>query len=463
MDWIYTHATRTFVWLGEENKATHDAFELLRDLYKVISKYKQQYDYLVRRPTIEDLYDHGMPTSEDNRWLTLDALLHNEWFSRTWVLQEVALAKDPWLLNGKHLFSWHEFEEIAHVLTDSGASHHLMLPVGRAYSVAQIHFQCLRPEGVSLLNLLAMSTSTTTTKPKDKVFALLGIASDKNELRQILDYGDHISATLTKVALFYLRAGCLDVLNFSADPSLRSFQRIPTWVPDWSHNGPAMDMLALMYRVAGLSTFTPRVPRKLPRVLSNRGTLVLSGTFIDRVKDFGKHISPLHQNLYSMDGRSAGTRLEQWRNIANSSYAYGTTKNIQEAFARTIVVGEVSGVGQCEQFSDLYSNWIKQLFKQPRHSDQAANEARIKVQRYARRAQMTCLKRSFFTIEGGYMGLGPYFLRPGDLVAHLDGGSTFYVVRKAEKSCYTIVGDAYIHGVDATSLSDVEFEEIALI
>ena len=463
MDWIYKHALRTFLWFGEEDDATKPAFSMLHTLHEVNNKYHSQHGRNAR-PSFADLSYYGMPAAEDCRWPALTAFLHNEWFSRTWVLQEVSLAKNAWIYKGRYHFAWHDLEWIIYNMIDSGASRRLSLPLNRAHLVAQVHVQCIRPEGATLLNLLYMSILTETSKPEDKIFALLGISSDRDALRKSLYYEQSASETFSKVAIYNLQQGNLNVLNFCSDPSLRNLSDLPSWVPDWSSNASSLDLIGYMDRIEGLSPyFTPCRPRKAPRVRADHGELVVYGVLLGQVTDIGTHTSPLKEPLHSMDTKRAGRHLEQWRKMTMNLKSYSTGENVEEAFARTLVLGRIRHDGMDIAYYELYTKWVSALLKRDSNLTYSGPGESKLFSTYTDRAAAACRKRTFFIADHGRMGLGPYFLRPGDYIAHFDGGATLYVIRKSKDGCYVIVGDTYVHGLMDLKIDDSELEEIVLV
>lgn len=53
--------------------------------------------------------------------------------------------------------------------------------------------------------------------------------------------------------------------------------------------------------------------------------------------------------------------------------------------------------------------------------------------------------RRFFATLGGYMGLGPPGMRPGDLTCVFLGGPVPWVIRQEGKE-YVLIGECYVHG-----------------
>lgn len=81
-----------------------------------------------------------------------------------------------------------------------------------------------------------------STDPRDKIFALLGLAADREELKDLGVYPDYTKSckeTYTTAMAALLQQGHISLLSFCQIPKLQS--DLPSWVPDWSRS--ATDML----------------------------------------------------------------------------------------------------------------------------------------------------------------------------------------------------------------------------
>lgn len=93
---------------------------------------------------------------------------------------------------------------------------------------------------------------------------------------------------------------------------------------------------------------------------------------------------------------------------------------------------------------------------------------------------ITSYGRYLVSTEKGYIGWAPVQCRKGDVIAVLAGGKVPYVLRPEptaipleekgdERECYSILGDAYIHGImDGEAVRECEkrggdWEEIVLV
>src|SRR5665213_392572 len=91
---IYILSFRVVVWLGEEAHGSGKAMKILRNLG---SHYESSTGCALLQPGSTESRDElvaslRMPVLEDMEWQALFDLYSRSWFSRIWIMQEVALA-----------------------------------------------------------------------------------------------------------------------------------------------------------------------------------------------------------------------------------------------------------------------------------------------------------------------------------------------------------------------------------
>jgi hypothetical protein len=82
------------------------------------------------------------------------------------------------------------------------------------------------------------------------------------------------------------------------------------------------------------------------------------------------------------------------------------------------------------------------------------------------RRHRICAGRRVFRTENNYLGVAPRAIRPGDQVWVLKGAGTPLVLREKENGRFTLVGEAYVHGImhgevverDGFAMREVELE-----
>lgn len=102
MDEIYSSASSVWVWLGAGKPETKETFDFLK------------YDILDLK-VLDDL----VKTKEyEKKWKLVVTLMKNRWFSRRWVIQELALARRAVVRWGSEEMEWSNFADaIALVMT----------------------------------------------------------------------------------------------------------------------------------------------------------------------------------------------------------------------------------------------------------------------------------------------------------------------------------------------------------
>jgi len=99
---IFSGATSVCVWLGEGDELSNRAFVFLGKLVQ----------------NLWDFEEYCKSASNTADWAALASVMNRPWFSRRWVVQEIALAKDATLHCGESTISWQDFSQGISLLTD---------------------------------------------------------------------------------------------------------------------------------------------------------------------------------------------------------------------------------------------------------------------------------------------------------------------------------------------------------
>jgi hypothetical protein len=138
---------------------------------------------------------------------------------------------------------------------DSGE--HWQSPTQFSYSQVLIHqgpgsFSNLRPMlnlgDISLLQVLRSCRKKSAFDPRDKVFGILGVLAEDIRQNFRVDYSLSAKEAYTDVVDYLLSTTeCVDVICEAIYfPLYSSSIKLPTWVPDWSHE-PQTTGLGLSY------------------------------------------------------------------------------------------------------------------------------------------------------------------------------------------------------------------------
>lgn len=460
MDLVYRKAKLVIIWLGSEDHWTADAFELMGEAYGAIERATGPDGSC---PTLPRLLEQSFPAANDPRWAAFQVLLSCPWFRRTWILQEVALAQEAEVRCGSHSRPWVYLGRIVVTMLFSGTDRAFGLNVFWANVVITVDWDMhtSRSSETSRLELMSTTRASGVSRPHDKVFALLGLAGDGTAFKHLVKYEDSVELLYLQLAEGYLTRpnNDLSALHLASDPAWRKHKALPSWVMNF--DGAAVSATPLCN--FSCANFGPPCTCRPPSVTNDRKILSIRGIVKGTVGAAGRHI-PLRGIGMMGDAGVALLFLEQWRRMANRRLRhYPTGEAVDEAFARTIVADCPKLVRSMHNVRETYFAYTEQfrhrLQTTPLHEDDGIAGT------FAYHTQMglTSWRRSFFLTRNGYMGIGPYFLRPTDIVVRFHGAGTPFVVRKLRTGNYLLVGEAYVHGMmEPEECLSVHWEDLSL-
>jgi hypothetical protein len=259
---IYRNAARVVVWLGHSD----DGHVAVRQLHRVFMT-----GYLSAIPILGPLLAacafwlvcNGR--RDPAPWEALRGLFASPWFSRVWVLQEVAVARDVRVVYGGDTFPWavlyraamacHNERGLPYVtqaLVYQRETDRVWLkPPGLDHAEAFNTYRACIRVGYSIdpASLFRRCRGFTATDPRDKIFALLGLVDAYDHPRLKVDYGKSAHDVMVDAARYFLERNELcDVLfeagiGWDCGPTsvyvesmdeARTLASLPTWVPNWA-------------------------------------------------------------------------------------------------------------------------------------------------------------------------------------------------------------------------------------
>lgn len=159
--------------------------------------------------------------------IIMENILKQDWFWRTWVLQEVVLARRAEIVLGRETSPWMDFTRVAENISrfskriyKDEVFKHMPPIVGLTESID-------KGDDLKLHDLLKRTQRLKASDNRDKVFALLGIASPNPTYNSLVQYG---RTTVGQIYAAFARAiiaesGTLDVLSSSANIRLTCSDR----------------------------------------------------------------------------------------------------------------------------------------------------------------------------------------------------------------------------------------------
>lgn len=257
---IYDNAMSVYSWVGSKQSDTDKAIDLMLELEK----------HPVIRFNDRGGFDLGVePTELPRLCAALYKFMSRQYFRRTWILQEVALASNPTVFAGceraitfdtldKAACNLHDMLTrdpafIAQILACDDSLDELNIQ-NLAYARKIFYFRYLVSGGLgggSMLGLfyristsspgfleaLVLARDFECTDPRDRIYGLWNLAQDRNDLDLVPGYSmphERVYAEFAKT--WAVKHASLDILGAveAAPESAPFYKTAPSWCPNWS-------------------------------------------------------------------------------------------------------------------------------------------------------------------------------------------------------------------------------------
>jgi hypothetical protein len=246
MTTIYQQAQRVLVFIGTPSEIDREGYS---QLFQYI-KSKQDHIHLLNRslPIFHSWIVYDVLSDQNNHPQSLrDSLikfLGHSWFNRIWIIQEIIMSRAATLHFGPFTVDWADLLLDRHAGMHRHSLNDSIVVMGSSVSghippVLRLR-KSIKFEGARLVDLLSATRTCKATDPRDKIFALLGMAKQEYrlELPQI-DYTRSVEDVFAEATAYHVRStGRLEILS----SNLLSATNAASWVCDFSS---ASDMVKL--------------------------------------------------------------------------------------------------------------------------------------------------------------------------------------------------------------------------
>ncbi|KAF2177862.1 HET-domain-containing protein [Zopfia rhizophila CBS 207.26] len=424
------------------------------------------------------------------------AVTNLTWWHRVWVVQEIAVSKQVYLACGSFLVPWdtvdaaitvfkrilvYEDRMTSRVTMESSyiseTDHQLLIGITSSASPfceARRRFQSIGMHQ-SLRDILYLTCTVGSelipmqaTDQRDKIFALLGLATDAQALGITPNYGMEYAQLCTDVARAFMKQGTVDMLSycryFRSDLSKRSsigaYRRslpnitkpnLPSWVPDWASGVPETLQTDSIQFSASNGAKTKGV---LAKVSTGSSTLRLSACFVDEIQTaFAPFPDSRDLNLQEIRAwlRKVQDEFQDLSYVGRDKYGLSTRRN-RAIWKTTIADHGVEKDGSMQRGSaDNYQAYRVLMGLEAPHNAFEDDEYKTRYPIESSIYKSALLKvmpgRKLFLTKTGYLGLGPKEFQLGDIVCIFLGSGTPHAIREATKDKFHLVGELYVHGI----------------
>ena len=525
---IYANCTTDLVWLGEADKETQPAISIIKKMKAL--EIQRVTSHGTKEFTKGSKFIHqevGSAYYPARRILTVPAL-----WQRVWVMQELAVCPKAILVIGKYTLDW---EVLSGILDHSDVpdKYHLpfshqglpeqlwdlfaktqvvshqrdivrgLKPVRRKLAEEKNDWSGNEYEGnegevnlnSTLIDVLARFRGTYSTDPRDKIYGLLGLATDLKVLNIEPDYNKSVARVYMEVAVAHMNAARdLDLICQSQwplgspdrpNPYDRDGKRekelfgssdeeqfyqlrvqkigiLPSWLADFSATA-AQRLLFAQREIFNAGRPTISQPLKVP----DDGVLPLHGTLLGKIKVSkevrkGTRSGGLYFSPWARDWMPDSLRPASSSSTSTPSEYFGGEDRFQ-AFWRTLMLDCVTHPSRrlkdadIDEYAMQFATWREKIAKQPNGWEGAAWKSK-EWDKYdgdqellysmGNLANATGIDKTiwgwkFVEVEMGMMGaetelhgdayaMVPWGSRVGDVLAIVDGGKVPLVLRSVE-------------------------------
>lgn len=235
---VYEGASTVWVWLGRGNECSGDLISKLHEVGENPmldrTEMNRAFDLVIDKPNHASL-----PwLSSDEAWATYKDLLHNAWYRRLWVYQEVAFAKRIRVLMGAHEVNWnvlrYRYMDANYIVGPNG-----QLPPIRNYAADVFIVRKLREyatisgtlTALTLCRVLLFTIDTDCREAEDRIWAIKGFIND--DIPRGASLVD-MYVRLARSVLIHMEPTCLEWWKFlRSATSLNKRADLPSWCPDF--------------------------------------------------------------------------------------------------------------------------------------------------------------------------------------------------------------------------------------
>ncbi|KAI0839143.1 HET-domain-containing protein [Hypoxylon sp. FL0890] len=473
---IYSKASQVLIWLGEEGDDSDVGIAAASDIAHACHQYTSHGGSLqtisFNDEPVQKLFGKFRNSSEFPRLSAFAKIVRRLWFTRVWVVQELALATQATVYCGNSSISWTD------LMAAITAQDHLNLWLSDHERNAYVFIlERARQEwstGVrrSLLSVLFRYRILDASDPRDKIFGLYALT--KSELSGVEALQPNYDVDTTKLYTDVAK----EILKQSSDLNLLSVPRrlsgvgptLPSWVPDWTNTRLTAPLGLANYSDINELAFTASKSSR-PEIEFGGTDLThlgVQGRCMDRIAAVGTVLRLDHLPRTDYHGvrlPKCAFVLDDWSRVAKirEEKLYITGEPIRDAFIQTLATESThESIERLREQLDILersatiTRWLRFLpkFVPDWLLDKAVCLGHA-VLFYRRNDQMTLdfrihlsslADRRVFRTDKGYIGLGSALAEAGDEIAVVKGAKVPLILRTMG-SQWTLQGDCFVKGI----------------
>jgi hypothetical protein len=300
----------------------------------------------------------------------------------------------------------------------------------------------------SMLDLLLLFDKSEATDPRDRLFALLGLANDGDDEYFRPDYNEQVESVVRRFAMAFVRKGQgMRVLYHAGLPPEPS--PLPSWVPDWTMPGlylrKPLCLGALL--ASGIYAAAADTSSRI-RIGDREDELVVSGSRIDMISRVGMDASglwsPNSTNILLMK-----PFFDEADDIILRRGPYVTGESLFDVQWRTLIGNRAMHVAEAPEEYALQYRLCRQFVENLQSANLTLDDYIQSMNLYVGCLGAMITHYKLCATQNGFVGLVPLSTRVGDTVCVFSGGAMPFVLRPSmnRRGRHRLIGGCYIHGM----------------
>ncbi|KAI1154489.1 HET-domain-containing protein [Nemania diffusa] len=454
----------------------------------------------------------------------MNNMLQRPWFGRVWVLQEIALSREAIFicgtmkinrrklaaaLNAYQCFSRTLFGMLKDLGTLNSYHYQIILSGHFIRASMMANGPRVRMSNFPLIALLRLTCVGSpnlqkhgphhldSSDPRDKIFALLGLAFDREDLSEKginPDYGKSYREVYSLTTSALLQQGHISLLSL-VQPHRRSIvENLPSWVPNWHQ--PITEPLQIVeddHMTLEPEFYASGKIHPLPIVKVNSNTsavtygISLKGFICDKVHSVGYF--PNRISSWDVPLEKTSSWPQEWL-VEILRLTYQTRTNFPSFRERLHAVARASLAGvkfdlkgyvvrtgedilleathllrqSIRRVKDRHIRIEVRKFLAQTGTEEAFSSAKILSMQMPNEIIGRSLKRLPFITETGRLGLGYDNIKAGDVVTIIRGAQVPYILRLQQTGKYNLVSEAYVDQImDGEALQGATFAWLDIV
>lgn len=242
---IYERSDCVVIWLGTRDEDTERAMSLVKNITG------EGLGILEEEPNERGFFELKRSPEMARSWASLFRVLQKRYFTRAWVIQEIAASSAPTVFCGDEMCHWDDFHEAALFLlfrfksvqelwekfpenapTSDEVIH---TDLSLVHNLAYIRRVTRNGKPLSFLSLAFLTRYADCVDPRDKIYSITNISRDWKDLGIRANYFKSVAQVYIELVKAYVRTHkSLDIICAAQYPSKDN--DIPSWCPDWRQN-----------------------------------------------------------------------------------------------------------------------------------------------------------------------------------------------------------------------------------